>query len=189
MSHDHPLTLEGLLKTAEEATGLPKEPLSGIPVQKLPSWIRYTVRFIVLPFLWMERFSEKVAKLLIRPPFKQVGKCKRRGNCCHYILFPETKGIVKTIFSFWNTEINGFYPRDNLVYEHEGKTVYVYGCRYLQKDGGCSNYLFRPKICRTWPAIEYFGYPRILKGCGYQAKVRKSYAKKYPNLHVLNDLE
>jgi Fe-S-cluster containining protein len=182
-----PNSLEALLQKAERATSPPQDPANGIPKQRLPSWIRYAIRALLLPILYLEIGAEKIAKFFIRPPFKRVGTCKRRGNCCHYILFPETKGIVKKLFSFWSTEINGFYQRDHLVYEHEGKPVYVYGCRYLKKDGSCANYLFRPKICRTWPLIEHFGYPRILKGCGYQAKLRKPYAKKHPHLQILDD--
>lgn len=187
MNPDDPTTLEELLKTAEQAKNMPPNPPGGIPPQKLASWIRYTIRCLVLPFIHLEKIAEQIAKFFVRPPYQQVGQCKRRGNCCHYILFPETSGIVKKIFSFWNTEINGFYQRNNLVYEHEGKTVYVYGCRYLQKNGSCSNYRFRPKICRSWPLIEYFGYPKILKGCGYKAQLKKSYEKKYPHLTILNE--
>jgi Fe-S-cluster containining protein len=46
------------------------------------------------------------------------------------------------------------------------------GCRYLKQDGSCSHYRLRPSICRTWPQIEYFGHPRILKGCGFKATPR-----------------
>ena len=31
----------------------------------------------------------------------------------------------------------------------------------------------RPAVCRKWPLIEYFGHPRILKGCGFQAVHRE----------------
>ena len=187
MDHSTPTSLEELLKTAEDATTAPKEPDGGIPKQKLPSWLRITIKCLCLPFLYMELTTERVAKWIIRPPFKQVGTCKRRGNCCHYILFPETHGIVKKIFTFWNTEVNGFYRREQLNYEYEGKKVLVMGCRYLQKNGSCSNHTFRPKVCRTWPIIEYFGYPKVLKGCGYQAKLRKSAEKKYPALRILEE--
>ena len=184
-----PSSLEELLKTAEEAVVAPAEPVGGIPRQKLPSWIRMTVKCLFLPFLYLELGTEKVAKWIIRPPYERVGTCKRRGNCCHYILFPETHGIVKKLFLFWNTEIHGFYRRENMNYEYEGKKVLVMGCRYLQKDGGCSNYKFRPKVCRSWPIIEYFGFPKVLKGCGYQAKLKKSSEKKYPALRILNEEE
>lgn len=187
MDRHTPSSLEELLQTAENATRPPEDPLGGIPKQKLAPWIRKIVHCLFFPFLHLELLMEKIAKKIIPPPFKQVGACKRRGNCCHYILFPETTGIIKKIFLFWNTEVHGFYPRTNLSYTHEGKKVHVMGCRHLKQDGSCANYLFRPKVCRSWPLISCFGYPKILKGCGYQAQLRKNAKKKYPGLHILED--
>lgn len=181
------MNLEDLLRTAETATSPPKTAPEEIPRQKLASSIRLAICCLYLPFLYLEILMEKIAKFFIRPPFKQTGQCKRRGNCCHYILFPETTGIIKTLFLFWNTEIHGFYKRNQMDYEHEGKKIHVYGCRHLKKDGSCSNYFFRPKVCRTWPLIAHFGYPKVLKGCGYQIKVRSSYAKKYPSLKLYEE--
>ena len=43
------------------------------------------------------------------------------------------------------------------------------GCRYLREDGSCSEYRLRPQVCRQWPVIEHFGYPKILKGCGFRS--------------------
>ena len=47
--------------------------------------------------------------------------------------------------------------------------MHVMGCRHLRNDGTCGDYHLRPLICRQWPVVEYFGYPKILKGCGYQS--------------------
>ncbi len=55
--------------------------------------------------------------MLIRPPFKKVGHCLKRGNCCHYVLVPEAKGFLGKLFYFWNTQILGFYRRKPEVYE------------------------------------------------------------------------
>jgi hypothetical protein len=183
------MDLDELLKTAEQATSLPPLPPGGIPKQKLPSWIRWPIRYLILPFVLLEVFTEKVARWIIPPPFKQIGQCKRRGNCCHYILLPEPKGLLAKTFLFWNTEIYGFYQREKELYEYEGKKIVVMGCRYLKANGSCSKHFFRPKICRSWPIIERFGRPRMLKGCGYQAKIKPSHAKKYPNLHILQEEE
>lgn len=181
--------LDEILKAAEEATAPPPDPIGGIPKQKLFSWIRWSLRVLILPFLYLELAAEKIARWLVPPPFKQVGTCKRRGNCCHYILLPEVHGILGKILTFWHTEVFGFYPRTQEPHEYEGKKINVMGCRYLQKNGSCSRHFFRPKVCRSWPVIEIFGFPRILKGCGYQAKIKASHAKKYPGLTILNDDE
>ncbi len=183
------MDLNDILAAAENATEPPEDPIDGIPKQKLFSWIRWSLRILILPFLYLEVAAEKTARLIIPPPFKPVGTCKRRGNCCHYILLPEVKGFLGKLLFFWHTEVFGFYPRTKDPYEYEGKPITVMGCRYLKKNGSCSRYFFRPKVCRSWPIIEIFGVPRILKGCGYQAKVKNSYAKKYPQLKILNETE
>lgn len=162
-------SLDELLEHAAEAAEAPAEPLEGIPRQWIPGWIRWPLRVSFLPFILIDLTAQRIAGLLIPPPFKKVGKCLKRGNCCHYILIPEAKGALGKLFYFWNTQILGFYRRTPLVHESEGKRVYVMGCRYLQKNGACGHYRLRPTVCRKWPMIEYFGHPRILKGCGFRA--------------------
>jgi hypothetical protein len=165
--------LDEILALAEEAERPPPEPPDGVPRQWLPGWIRWPVRIFLLPFILLDLSAQKIARWLIRPPFKKEGKCLRRGNCCHYILIPEAKGSLGWLFYFWNTQMLGFYKRIPQVHESNGKRVYVMGCRYLKKDGKCGHYHLRPTVCRKWPVIEYFGYPRIIKGCGFKAVPRE----------------
>ncbi len=166
------LPLDELLEIAGEAKSPPPNPQGGIPRQWLPSWIRWPLRAIFLPFILLDLAAQRLARWLIRPPVKQEGRCLKRGNCCHYILLPEPKGILGKLFYLWSTQVLGFFPRSQAVYESEGKRVLVMGCRYLRSDGSCRHYRLRPTICRKWPIIEYFGYPRILKGCGFRAVLR-----------------
>lgn len=144
-----------------------------IPKQWLPGFIRWPIRYLLLPFVWLDIFAQSVAKKIIKPPYKKVGECKKRGNCCHYILIKKSKGISSKLDLFWHTQMNGFYRRDNTTHEYNGMRVYVMGCRYLKEDGKCGAYALRPMICRSWPRIEYFGHPQILKGCGFQAVPKK----------------
>jgi hypothetical protein len=161
--------LDAILVLAEEAEEPPPEPVEGIPPQWLPSWIRWPVRILLLPFILLDLGAQKMAKILVQPPFRKEGKCLKRGNCCHYILIPESRGLLGKFFYFWNTQVLGFYRRTQQIHESDGKRVLVMGCRYLKKDGSCGHYFLRPTVCRKWPIIEYFGYPRILKGCGFKA--------------------
>ena len=165
--------LDELLLQAGEDDSVPVEPPGGIPKQFIPNWIRWPLRVIFLPLVLLDLWAQRIARLLIRPPFKQVGTCKKRGACCHYILIPAPKGIFGKLYYLWNTEILGFYRRDNGIYESEGHKVYVMGCRYLRKNGSCAHYFFRPPVCRNWPLIEHFGHPQIIKGCGFRAIQRK----------------
>lgn len=166
--------LDQILSLAEEAEAPPPDPQGGIPRQWVPGWIRWPIRLLILPFILIDLCAQRAARILIRPPFKKEGKCLQRGNCCHYILVPEAKGFLGRLFYFWNTQILGFYRRNLKVYESDSKRVYVMGCRYLKKDGKCGHYHLRPAVCRKWPVIEYFGYPRIIKGCGYKSVSRKT---------------
>lgn len=165
--------LEQVLADAEEAESPPPDPQGGIPRQWVPGWIRWPIRLLILPSILLDLCAQRVARMLIRPPYKKEGKCLQRGNCCHYILVPEAKGFLGRLFYFWNTQILGFYRRNLKVYESDSKRVYVMGCRYLKKDGRCGHYYLRPAVCRKWPVIEYFGHPRIIKGCGFKAVARK----------------
>ncbi|SRR5581483_5196517 len=162
-------SLDEILVLAESAEELPPEPAGGIPKQWLPGFIRWPLRVILLPFILIDLTAQRVARMLIRPPFKKQGKCLKRGNCCHYILVPENKGLLGKLFYVWNTQVLGFYKRRSGAFESEGKRVLVMGCRYLKNDGTCGQYFLRPTVCRKWPIIEYFGHPRIIKGCGFTA--------------------
>ncbi|HEY2811532.1 MAG TPA: hypothetical protein VGJ00_09125 [Rhabdochlamydiaceae bacterium] len=164
--------LEELLQDAGEDDASPPEPIGGIPRQYIPCWVRWPLRVIFLPFVLLDLCAQRIARLIVRPPFKQTGSCKKRGNCCYYILLPASKGIFGKLYYIWNTQILGFYRRDDRLYESEGKKVFVMGCRYLSKQGKCTRYHLRPAVCRKWPIIEYFGHPRLLKGCGFKAVSR-----------------
>jgi len=177
------MNLEDLIFKAGNAKEQPPLPKKGIPRQWVPGWIRWPVRVFFLPFVLLDIAMQKFARILIRPPFKIGGSCKKRGNCCHYILIRKPKGIWGWLFKIWNTEFNGFYLRSDEDFSYEKHKVMVMGCRYLQKDGSCKHHRLRPMVCRKWPVIEQFGVPRILKGCGFQAINRKT---KNP-LKILND--
>lgn len=170
--------LDDILVQAETATEIPPEPEGGIPQQWLPGIIRWPIRVFLLPFVLIDLAAQKVARLLITTPYKKEGGCLKRGNCCHYILVPEARGLLGRLFYFWNTQFLGFYRRTKTTHESEGKRVYVMGCRYLRKNGSCGQYFLRPLVCRKWPIIEYFGIPRIIKGCGFRAIAKNMEQKK-----------
>lgn len=167
------MSLEDDILNAGDATSPPPLPRGGIPKQRVPGWIRWPLRYFMLPFVLLDLSMQKFARFLLRPPFKQGGKCLKRGNCCYHIMMRKPKGLMGAFFQFWNTEINGFFLRSDEVYDYEGHRVIVMGCRYLKKDGSCAHYKLRPMVCRKWPVIEHFGHPRLLKGCGFKAIPRE----------------
>lgn len=153
--------------------GMPPEPKNGIPKYFLPFLVRWAVRLTFLPFIFLDQAAQYLASRIIRSPFEQTGQCKRRGFCCYYILIPMRKGdLLGKLQRFWVKEFNGFFSRDRVVKDQDNRDWEVMGCRYLKKNSSCGVHFFRPAICRSWPKIEAFHEPRLLKGCGYQIKIR-----------------
>jgi len=161
--------LDDILEVAGESKTQPPLPDEGIPKQWVPRWISFSLKCFILPYILLDGWMQWLARLIIRPPFKRKGQCKKRGNCCYYILIRHSTSFFGRLFTFWQTQINGFYVRYKTPQTYEGKKIHVMGCRYLKKDGSCSQYRLRPGICRSWPEVERFGVPKILKGCGYQS--------------------
>ncbi|MBS3905123.1 MAG: YkgJ family cysteine cluster protein [Simkania sp.] len=180
------IDLDQVLEEVGDATSEPKPPEEGIPKQWVPHWIRVSIRLIVLPLALLDLSMQRLARKIVRPPFIQKGGCKRRGNCCHYIMIEQGRGVFGKLYHFWNTQINGFYLRAKEPHTYEGRQVHVMGCRYLKKDGSCGNYALRPLVCRKWPMIEHFGHPRILKGCGFEVGVREPKKEKGFSLSILD---
>lgn len=152
------------------------------PRQWLPAVIRWPIRVFILPFVILDLFTQGVAKFFIPPPYKRVGKCKKRGNCCYFIFIGDSGNTIGRFHHLWNTQVNGFYDRIGKIIEYDGKRGRLYGCRYLKKNGSCGHHHLRPSICRRWPLIRHFGKPQVLKGCGFMPK------SKYP-LPSLNTVE
>jgi Fe-S-cluster containining protein len=136
----------------------------------LSSCIRWPIRVFALGFVLLDSWAQRIAKFFIRPPFKQIGSCKKRGNCCHYIMVAKVSGPLGFLDQFWHTQINGFYLRSKEPVVYDGKKMLVMGCRYL-KNNKCSIYWARPAVCRNWPRIEVFGKPQRLKGCGFKPAI------------------
>ncbi|MEM1283187.1 MAG: hypothetical protein AAGG81_06500, partial [Chlamydiota bacterium] len=80
---------EELIKDAEERTSTPPPPRSGVPRQKVPAWVRWPIRAIFLPFVLLDLAAQRLVRFFFKTPYKRVGSCQKRGNCCFYIIIPE----------------------------------------------------------------------------------------------------
>lgn len=166
------LDADDIIAAAEKEDGPPKAD-GPIPKQTLPGFMRWTIKLSFMPFIWMDQWTKKIARLIVKPPLKREGECLKRGNCCYFITMPAEGGFAGYLHRFWVTQVNGFYFRYNSIFVQGDRKIYVMGCRYLKEDGSCKHYFTRPTICREWPLIERFAHPKMLKGCGFRAVDRK----------------
>ncbi len=148
-------------------------PAGGLPPQRLPRFARLMIQILVYPFMRLDLACQALLRMLVRPPHRRLGQCQMSGRCCRY-LAQQKSGLHKwPFFHWWATEVNGFYERSFEVEAPEGQQMRIYSCRHLTAEGRCNNYAFRPVVCRTWPRIDYFGQPSLMKGCGYRFEPRK----------------
>ena len=158
--------LEDLLIQASEATKEPPPPSAGgIPRQWVPfvdqtaHKMGFLAPFVAGGLYHMHRFARKTDS----PSFQTgEGGCKKRGNCCHYVLIRYSPSRLSAAYSiFWYTQFLGFYPRLKEPQEYEGKEDACDGMSLSQKRWLLQlNIILRPLVCRQWPMIEYFGYPQ-----------------------------
>lgn len=146
------------------------------PKQKLPGWIRWPLRILAYPPMIIDVYAQKIVFLFFKSRYKIVGGCKKRGNCCRFIHmgWPDEKKkltLFTKIYVFWQTEVLGFYFRD-FSFMEDNQLTKVMSCRYLSEKGVCKHYRLRPGICRNWPKKHLIHKPHLLKGCGFQVKLR-----------------
>lgn len=175
--------LEELNSDPGELTSPPNPPKEGIPKQWLPRPMQRMIQLLCLPYVLLDMGAQKIAKKIIPPPYIRVGQCKKRGNCCYYLRLRKVR-YIDWLQKFWVTQINGFFFRSAKTIKIEKHQYYIMGCRHLKSNGECENYFLRPLICRTWPVIEKFGYPQLLKGCGFEAKLKTKY-KQNESLKII----
>ena len=97
--------------------------------------------------------------------YKLIGKCKKRGLCCHRVGIQMSDDFVKypkKIVIWWYSFVYNF----QLIDERPEDRVLIFKCHYI-KDNQCSIYHRRPFICRSYPTPRYFGKPNLIPGCGY----------------------
>jgi hypothetical protein len=72
------MNIEDLLENSGVANKAPPGP-NGTPyIRNALAIIRWPVRVLVLPFVWLDLAAQKIARLFIPTPFVRAGKCKKR---------------------------------------------------------------------------------------------------------------
>ena len=184
-------TLEGNRSAHPDAVG------GAPPPSKLPEVLRTALQLTALPFVLIDIAAQRAARLVFRPRYRITGGCKQTGNCCRYIILDNNEltvlgPLIRRVFVWWATEVNGFYERGFRVDVGGDNEARVYSCRYITDDNRCANYRLRPAVCRQWPRVDYFVRPEVRRGCGYRVEdVRPSSSltakKKGVSLPIVDD--
>lgn len=107
--------------------------------------------------------------------YKITGECKKCGKCCNYMYSVDTYTEQEfKIMQFLFPKYKRFYIK--------GKDEFgnlIFACRLVTKEGLCSDYKHRLRMCKNYPARK-INYPgKLHQGCGY--KVEEKNFRNYIN--------
>jgi hypothetical protein len=121
--------------------------------------------FDMIKSIFYEFLSEFVPQKLT---YKITGECNKCGKCCNYMYSKDTYTekefkIMQKLFPTYKR----FYIKGK---DDEGNLIFA--CKLVTKEGLCSDYKHRPRMCRNYPAkkINYQG--KLHEGCGYKVEVK-----------------
>jgi len=107
--------------------------------------------------------------------YEITGECKKCGKCCNYMYSIDTYSekefkFMQLIFpSYRRFYVKGKDEQGNL----------IFACKFVSKDGLCTVYNKRLKMCKRYPAKSIKYCANLHEGCGY--KVVKKDFKDYLN--------
>jgi hypothetical protein len=98
-----------------------------------------------------------------------TGKCKKCGKCCNYMYSIDTYTEKEfKIMQFLYPKYKRFYIKGK---DEEGNLVFA--CKLVTKDGLCSDYKHRLRMCKNYPAKRIFYPAKLHEGCGYTVNIKK----------------
>ena len=101
--------------------------------------------------------------------YEITGECKKCGKCCNYMYSIDTYTEEEfKIMQFLFPTYKRFYIKGK-----DEEENMVFACKLVTKDGLCSDYKHRPRMCRKYPA-KRISYPgKLHQGCGYKVNIKK----------------
>ncbi len=105
-----------------------------------------------------------------------IGECKKCGKCCNYMYSYDTYTEKEfKIMQFLFPAYKRFYIKGK---DEDGNLIFA--CKLVTKDGLCSDYKHRLRMCKNYPAKKLNFYGKLHAGCGYSVvkKEFKDYLKK-----------
>lgn len=103
-----------------------------------------------------------------RVSYEITGKCKKCGKCCNYMYSVDTYTEKEfKIMQFLFPAYRRFYIKGK---DEEGNLIFA--CKLVTKEGLCSDYKHRPRMCRKYPAKRIFYPGKLHEGCGYKVNIK-----------------
>ncbi|MDD3594588.1 MAG: YkgJ family cysteine cluster protein [Candidatus Gastranaerophilales bacterium] len=103
--------------------------------------------------------------------YKVTGECKKCGKCCNYMYSKDTYTekefkIMQFLYpAYKRFEVRGWDEDGNI----------IIGCKLVNKDGTCSVYNKRLRMCRRYPEKIIYFRGELHEGCGYKIEPEKSF--------------
>lgn len=131
------------------------------------------LRRIVMCFVIADNWVTRLSRSFIKSKWVLDGKCNKCGKCCQEIkLYIDPKlannNITYNIIVWW---VSWLFRFDLIGIDRERSDL-IFTCKMVSKDGKCTDYKWRPNICRNYPIVDYFDEPVTFKTCGYKARLR-----------------
>lgn len=93
-----------------------------------------------------------------------IGECKKCGKCCNYMYSIDTYTEKEfKIMQFLFPKYKRFYIKGRDEYGN-----LVFACKLVTKDGLCSDYSHRLRMCRNYPLKRIPYKAELHDGCGYK---------------------
>lgn len=104
-----------------------------------------------------------------------VGECKKCGKCCNYIYSFDTCNEQEFKFmQILYPVYKRFYIKDKDEKGNLPESHLIFACKYVSKDGLCTVYNKRPKMCKRYPNKKILHNAKMHEGCGYSV-VKKTF--------------
>ena len=149
--------------------------------------LRLAVREIVRLFILLDLACASLVQKMIRPKFYVRGQCDKRGTCCKHIVGDPPRWVKRTrllqAFAAYHRVMHNFE-----VVARGPDEQLIFSCGHLRSDGRCGIYRYRPRICRNYPVLPFYGPPRLLPGCGYRVvPAAVATMRSRPTLPIVNE--
>lgn len=124
------------------------------------------------------------------------GQCENTGYCCQKLKLTFFGRVIQKMDDF-KTLLKKFPNYQSFLPTLKSNgNIKFFSCTHLTNLNLCSNYKFRPDICRNYPYSAFVVYDYIRQGCGYRVKKKeyplsirsKSLFKRIKKVCILNKL-